>query len=74
MKKKHMSINDQIRETMKQLGCKELRTGIFRHPRLKFDLDLSAADPDEILIVLCNIFMSKGFKDCQCEIRDALGL
>jgi len=69
-----MQGNARITQIMASMGCKEIRPKIFKHPDYEFNFDLSATDPDKILIKIGSIFAGKGFESCQRQMRELLGM
>ena len=61
-------------EIMIELGCEEVKPGIYRHPDVNFDFDLSATDEKKVLKELLQIGYLKGRESMRQEFRELLGV
>jgi len=66
--------SNEMEYMMKMLGCIEVGDGIYRHPKSKFDFDMSATNPKLIVIRLGEIFHEHGYEGAQRNIRESLGM
>ena len=72
MKPSERKASLKMLQIMFDLGCAEIPDGIFRHPDINFDLDLTATSEDKIMLRLMYIFLEKGYYVCKQELSDFL--
>lgn len=65
--------DQRITEIMTAMGCKEVRAGIFVHPDVNIEMDMSATHHEKVLYRLAEIFANIGYRNCQADMRRNLG-
>jgi hypothetical protein len=70
-----MRPNKKIETIMTLLGCEQTDLhGLYKHPDFNFILDMSATDPNKILLRLKQIFSHAGYRKAQSDFRQILGI